>query len=118
MGTMRNAVFWLQPYQDMHMVTLNCEHLYPPPVYPAALIQERFQPFGYFTYQDTLPVFWYPHEVVLQPVTCVCPLPVSDHGQIMPQIPSLRQLKHASLAGVATGGHSSPPLKGRGFLAG
>jgi hypothetical protein len=56
--------------------------------------------------------------VVLQSVTCMRIPPISWHGQIMPQIPSLSQLKRASLAGFATGGHSSPPLKGRGFLAG
>jgi hypothetical protein len=40
--------------------------------------------------------------------------PIGGHNQIMPKEPPLRQL----FAGVASGCHSSPGLKIRGFLAG
>ena len=86
-----NAIISLQLYQQVHMVFLDTYLAYPPTVHPASIIQKPFQTIGYFASEYPLTILWYPHQMVLQFVPCMCTFPISGHSQIMPQVPSLSQ---------------------------
>jgi hypothetical protein len=80
----------------MNMVRLNAHLADPPPVHPTRLIQQAFEPDGYFALDYASPIFGDPYQMILQLVLCMRPPGVSGHSQIMPDLPPLCQPELAS----------------------
>jgi hypothetical protein len=93
----------------MKVIILNRDFTNPPVVHATRIIEKPFEADGNFASQHSLPILRYPNQVILQPMLGVRSRGVSDHSQIMPDLPPLRQLR--------SGCHSSPGLKAWGFLA-
>lgn len=114
MYDLRNAFTRVDLDDNMHMVLLDTDFMDPPSVQFASFIQKSLQADRYFAPQNAFSVLGNPYQMVLQSVLGMSAGPVfAGHDQIMPEIPPLRHRKR----GVAPGGHSSPSLKARGFLA-
>jgi hypothetical protein len=88
---------------DAHLADL-------PSIQLARFMHQLSQPYGYLASEHPLTVFRYPYQVHLYPVLCMCARPISGHGQIMPDIPPLRQLRR-----LRSGRPFIPELESSGF---
>jgi hypothetical protein len=92
----------------MDVALLEAQLTDPPPIDPAPLVQQLFQPDDHSASQYAPTIFQYPYQVVLQTVSLMRPSLIFGHSQIMSEFAPLRQVS-PSLA--SKGCHSSPALK-------
>jgi len=87
----------------MEVLILNIHFANPPLVHATDIIEKFLEVNGNFSLQHTLPIFGNPYQMKLKPMFRMRSACVSGHNQIMPDLPSLRQL-----CWLRFGCHSSP----------
>jgi len=80
----------------MKMILSNRNLADPPSIHATSFVHQFFQADAYFALQNSFSIFWYPYQMILEPMFCMRACGVASHNQIMPDWPPLRQLKLAS----------------------